>query len=160
MVLLVGAGQFLFDDLFKSRKGLGADHRATVDDKGGRAGNKFSGDFFQLVLVERPAIFPGLIVEQSIMVSPKCILVGSAFTGLGCPHRFCAQERKMPVSKPYLVIVYVDLINLTARVSGKTATEWSLEIRFRVAFEMTRLGDQKVHHFLAGNVLFRGALWG
>lgn len=91
------------------------------------------------------------------MIFPKGVLVSRALAGFRRAERFGTQESEMPISNPYFTTLYISFINLTTRVSGKSATEGSLEItefdngdrRFSVTFEVARLGDQEIHHLLA-----------
>jgi hypothetical protein len=114
---------------------------------------KLSRELFQVVFVESPFVFSGLVIEEVIVIFPKSILVSGTFAGFCCPLRFGSQESEMPVSETNFTSLDVIFIDLTPRVSGKSAAEWSLVVAefdhgdrgIRVSFEMVGLSDKKFH---------------
>ena len=114
---------------------------------------KIRSKLFQIVFVESPLVFPGLVVEEIIMIFPESTLVSSAFTGFRSPLRFRPQECEMPVSETNFAGLNVIFIDLTPRVSGKSAAVRSLVIAeldhcdrgIRISFEVVSLPYQELH---------------
>jgi len=114
---------------------------------------EIGGEFFQVVFVERTLVFTGLVVEKIVMIFPESALISCAFAGFGCPLRFGSQESELPVSEANFTRLNVSFIDLTPRVSGKSAAVWSLIIAeldqrdrgVRIAFEVVGLTDQEFH---------------
>jgi len=52
----------------------------------------------EIFLAERTLIFTVLVLKQKVMIFPKGILLGSAFTGLCSPLRFWPQKGEVNIS--------------------------------------------------------------
>ncbi len=94
-----------------------------------------------------------LAIIQPIVVSPKGLLLGGTFAGLGRPLRLRPQEGHVLITEAHQTCLHVLFIDLAPRASGKSPAVRSLKVAefddndrgVGISLEVAGLSDHGIH---------------